>query len=70
MDIRGKLNIGNQAHPAARRHFTVRLLESQPQMGRIDLLAHLLGQFGEKLPNYVVRREAVDILALRNTSHE
>jgi hypothetical protein len=33
-------------------------------MRRFHILAHFLGQFREKLPNYIVRRESIRVLRL------
>ena len=62
MGVWGKLNIGNQAHSAAGRRFTIRLFQRKPEMGCLDPLAHFLRQFREKLPNHIVRCEPIGVL--------
>ena len=62
MDVWGQLNVGNQAHPAAWHNFTIRLFQREPEMRRLDPLAHFLRQFGEKLSHYIVRREPIGVL--------
>ena len=41
MGVRRKLNIGNQAHPAAWHNFSIRLFQRKLEMGRLDLSGSL-----------------------------
>ena len=65
MDTRWKLDFSGQGDPAAGGHGAIGLGQGEPKMGRFDILVHFLCKFGKKLPNNVVRREAVRILGFK-----
>ncbi len=62
MDTWWKLDFSGQGDPAAGGHGAIGLGQGEPKMRRFDILAHFLGEFGKKLPNNIVRREAVGVL--------
>src|SRR4029077_17231233 len=65
VDTWWKLDLSGQGDAAPRDHGAIGLRQGEPKMRRSDILAHFFGQFREKLPNDVVRRESIRVLGLK-----
>src|SRR5260370_26719463 len=56
VNIRRKLDFGNQTDPTTRYDAAIRLCKSELEMGRFDILGHLRAQLRKEFCNDIVRR--------------